>query len=497
VRAPSDTGLRVLVRLSGEVSTKARMTRRGFVTRLVRNLRDALDAEGGGSVERRHDRLFVTLERPEALAALERVYGVQSLSLAQRHPGEKLDAVVEAGERAFAESVRGRRFAVRARVVGGDRQARAFRGRDVEVALGARLLPLSAGVDLSAPEVTAGVEIHEGHAYLFVETRPGAGGLPLGAGGRAVALVSGGFDSPVAAWHVLRRGIALDYVFCNLGGATHRLGALRVMKVIADRWSYGSRPRLHAVDFQEAARALQERCEPRYWQVILKRLMLRAAERVAREQRAEAIVTGESLGQVSSQTLANLAVISEAVALPILRPLVGMHKEEIIRRAREIGTAELSAAVDEYCALAPRRPATQARAEIVREQEARLDPAPLERAVAAREVLDLRAVDADDTGLPELEIRTVPPGAVVVDLRPRAEWRAWHWPDSVPLGFAEALAAAPSLPKERTYVLVCELGLRSAHLAEMLQRAGLRAFHLRGGLRALRRLAEDAAPQAR
>jgi rhodanese-related sulfurtransferase len=151
--------------------------------------------------------------------------------------------------------------------------------------------------------------------------------------------------------------------------------------------------------------------------------------------------------------------------------------------------------VDEYCALVPRRPATQARPEIVREQEARLDPTPLERAVVAREVLDLRAVDPDDTGLPELEIRTVPPDAVVLDLRPRAEWRAWHWPDSVPLGFGEALAAASSLPKERTYVLVCEFGLRSAHLAEMLRSAGLRAFHLRGGLRALRRLAEETVPQ--
>jgi thiamine biosynthesis protein ThiI len=349
-------------------------------------------------------------------------------------------------------------------------------------------------VDLSAPEVTAGVEIHQGFAYLFGETRPGPGGLPLGVEGRAVALVSGGFDSPVAAWHLLRRGVALDYVFCNLGGATHRIGALRVMKVIADRWSYGSRPRLHAIDFAEVTRELQERCEPRGWQVILKRLMLRAAERVAREQGAEALVTGESLGQVSSQTLPNLAVIGEAVPLPVLRPLVGLHKDEIIRRAKDIGTAGLSAAVDEYCALVPRRPATRTRLAAVREQEARLDPATLERALAAREVFDLRGLDPEDTGLPELEISEIPPDAVVVDLRSRPDWRAWHWPGSVQLDFPQALAACPSLAKEPTYVLVCEFGLKSAHLADLMRREGLRAFHLRGGLPALRRLAGDAAP---
>jgi thiamine biosynthesis protein ThiI len=491
--APAAGSRRILLRLSGEVSTKARMTRRSFVSRLVRNVRDALAAEGlEAGVERHHERLFVSADRPaEAAAVLGRVFGIQSLSLVRERPGAKLEEVVAEGERLHAERVAGRRFAVRARVVG-ERGSRPFGARDVEVALGERLLRHAAGVDLGDPEVTVRVEVYRGHAYFFEESQQGPAGLPLGTEDRAVALVSGGFDSPVAAWQLLRRGVELDYVFCNLGGHAHRLGTLRVLGVLARRWSYGTRPRLHAIDFEEVARDLQEHASTRYWQVLLKRLMLRAAEAVARDAGAAAVVTGEAVGQVSSQTLQNLAAISDATRLPILRPLVGANKDEIIAQARAIGTAPLSAVVGEYCALVPRRPATHARTDVIRAEEAALDPQALARAVAAREVLDLRAVDPDDTGQPELEISHVPEGAVVVDLRGRPAFEAWHHPAAVRLAFRDALAAFPSFARDRTYVLTCEFGLMSAHLAELMRREGLRAYHFRGGIAALRRRAAAA-----
>jgi thiamine biosynthesis protein ThiI len=237
------------------------------------------------------------------------------------------------------------------------------------------------------------------------------------------------------------------------------------------------------VDFAAVSRELQERTEKRYWQVILKRLMLRAAEAVAKETRAKAIVTGEAVGQVSSQTLVNLATISEATRLPILRPLVGMNKDEIVAAAHRIGTGPLSAAVDEYCALVPRRPATQAK----------LDLGRLESAVAAREVLDLRALSEDASGLAELELAEIPPGAVVIDLRTRGEYQGWHWPGALQLDWARAVEAYPSFAKEQRYVLYCEYGLKSAHLAELMRQQGLEAFHVRGGTATLRKLA--AAPR--
>jgi thiamine biosynthesis protein ThiI len=472
-----------LLRFSGELGTKARATRAQFVNRLVRNLRDALAGAGLPSrVERRYERLLVESSAP-AEEVLARVFGLQSLSRVEPRPGEKLAEVVEAGHALFAELVRGRRFAVRARRVGDRRPD--FGARDVERELGRALLADAAGVDLEHPELTVYVELYEGRAFFFAERLPGPGGLPLGSSGRAVALVSGGFDSAVAAWQMQRRGLALDYVFCNLGGAAHRLGCLRVTKLLVERWSAGSRPQLVSLDFEPLAQALRERSQARLWQVLLKRLMLRAAEAVARERRAGAIVTGEALGQVSSQTLPNLAVISQAAGLPILRPLLGANKDEIIELARRIGTAELSAVVQEYCAMVPRRPATAADLESVLAAEAGLDPALLERALATREVFDLHTLDPEAQGPADLEVTELPPDAVVLDLRSRAAWRAWHAPGALQLDLARALAAVPSLERGRTYVAYCEFGLKSAHLAERMRAAGLRAFHVRGGVRRL------------
>ena len=470
-----------LVRLSGELSTKARATRRRFADRLVGNLRDAL-ARGGleGRVIGRYDRIYVESDEP-ADSVLARVFGVQSLSRVEPGPADSLEAVVTRGVELFAEDVRGRRFAVRARHVG-ERGRTPFRAGEVDIALGTALLPGAARVDLGHPEVTARIELYEGRAFFFRDRIAGPGGFPLGSAGRAVSLLSGGFDSAVAAWQMQRRGLALDHVFCNLGGATHQLGVLRVAKVLAESWSAGTRPLLHAVDFDRVAAELREHTAPRLWQVLLKRLMLRTAEAIARETRAAAVVTGEALGQVSSQTLPNLAVIAEAVRLPILQPLLGMNKDELIAMAGRVGTAELSAVVQEYCAMTPTRPATAASLQAVLAEEAKLDPKLLERAVAERGVFDLHSVDPDAHGPPELDVEKIPSGATVIDLRPRPAFETWHHPGALQLDFARAVQAWPSFERGRTYVLYCEFGLKSAWLAEQMREAGLDAFHVRRGL---------------
>jgi thiamine biosynthesis protein ThiI len=304
-----------------------------------------------------------------------------------------------------------------------------------------------------------------------------------------VALVSGGFDSAVAAWHMLRRGVSLDYVFCNLGGATHRLGTLRVTKVLADRWSYGDRPRFHTIEFGPMVEELQARTRSRYWQILLKRLMLRCAERVARETRAVAIVTGESVGQVSSQTLQNLAVISQATDTPILRPLVGFNKDEIIATAGRIGTFELSKVVGEYCDMVPKSPATSASLRAILDEENALDLGLLDRCADERTRLDLRACDVEQLEIPHLETDAIPAGARVIDLRSKAQFDSWHHPDAVWLDFAHAMKAYPSFDRDQTYVLYCEFGLKSAHLAEFMRKQGFRASNFRGGTKALKRLA--------
>jgi thiamine biosynthesis protein ThiI len=385
--------------------------------------------------------------------------------------------------------VRGKRFAVRARLIGKPRDL-GFGTRDIQIALGEALRANALRVDLDDPEVTAQVEVHEGRAYFFTERLAGEGGLPLGTEGRALALVSGGFDSAVAAWQLMRRGLALEYAFFNLGGRTHHAGTQRVMHALSTRWAYGTYPRLHAVDFDAVSRDLQANAEPRFWQVILKRLMLRAAERMAAELKCPALVTGEALGQVSSQTLTNLATISAATRLPILRPLVGANKEEIIALAHRIGTGAISATVAEYCALAPRRPATAAGLDAVEAEEAKLDATLLTRAVDARQVIDVRAADPEASALPELALEAVPAGALVLDLRTRDEFKSWHLPGSVQLDFARAAEAMHAFSREQRYVAVCAFGLKSAHLAELMRKQGLDAYHFRGGTSALKKWAE-------
>jgi thiamine biosynthesis protein ThiI len=483
----------VLLRFSGDISIKARATRKQFVARLLHNLRDAVASLGATPrVRLSHDRIFVELPAEVDVGALARVFGIQSISPVWRRCPAELDEIVRSGEVLFRESVRNRRFAVRTRRVG-DRARIGLHSQDVERELGAALLPYAAGVDLGNPETTVHVEIEGSEAYLFGERVPAQGGLPLGVEGRAVALVSGGFDSAVAAWQLLRRGVALEYVFCNLGGATHQMGMLRVAKVLADDWSYGAQPQLHSIDFEPIVAELRARTTKRYWQILLKRLMLRAAARVAETCRAEAIVTGDAVGQVSSQTLRNLRAISGATDRMILRPLVGSNKQEIIEQARRIGSFDLSKVVREYCDLVPRRPATGASIRTIEAEEERLDLAILERAVAARTIFDLRSLDVEKLELPELQVESVPDDAIVIDLRSKDEYRSWHHPGALQLHFSQALAAHGSFERGKTYVLYCEFGLMSAHLAELMRRQGFDVWHFKGGTKALRRHSEAAA----
>jgi len=479
-----------ILRFSGELSTKARATRYRMTQRLLQNLRDALESEGiEPEIEISRDRIFAWLPRGASHEVLTRVFGLQSISVAERRDVAGIDDLVRHGESLFRERVRGKRFAVRARRVG-NRRPGDVGSSEVMRELGSALLPHSAGVDLSHPEITVHVEVGDDTASFFAERVPAQAGLPLGVEGRAVALVSGGFDSAVAAWQLLRRGVSLDYVFCNLGGDTHRLGTLRVMKVIADRWSYGDRPRFHTVEFGPLVEELKAHTSARYWQILLKRLMLHAATRIAHRVRAAAIVTGESVGQVSSQTLQNLAVISQATDMPILRPLVGMNKDEIIDATRRIGTFELSKVVGEYCDLAPKSPATSASQDAILDEESCIDLGLLHTCVDERSVILLRDTDLEALAIPDLETAGIPEGATVIDLRSRAQYEGWHHPDAVWLEFSHAMKAYPSFDREQRYVLYCEFGLKSAHLAEHMRKAGFDAANFRGGTRALRRLSE-------
>lgn len=485
----------VLLRFSGDLTTKADATRRRMTSRLIKNLRASIKASGRRArVLRDRNRIFVELENgpgpsdEEIVSRLARVFGVESVSLTHVEAWSSLEDVVRAGQIFGAPYVRDRRYAIRARRVG-DRNEVPLRSPDIERDLGEALRPIAARVDLTNPEATIFVEVDSTHAYYFVATERGAGGLPLGTEGRAVSLLSGGFDSPVASWRLLRRGVALDYVFCNLGGRTHQLETLTIAKRLADLWQCGTRPRFHAIDFDAVSREIQDKVTMRYWQIILKRMMMRSAEAVAARYDAAAIVTGEALGQVSSQTLQNLSVISEGAKLPILRPLVGNNKNEIIAESKIVGTHDLSAKVGEYCAIVPSRPATSARLADILEEESKFDLAVLQEALESRSEFVLADLDLDAWDAEDLVAKEISADDTVIDLRSKNGFDVWHYPDALFLDFPNALRAYASFNSEQSYVLYCEFGLKSAHLADLMRKAGFSARHVSGGLREVRRFA--------
>lgn len=507
--------LLVVVRPAPELAIKAPTTRNAFRKRLKVNLGDAVKRWGlHAQVRSLYGRLMVVADpadqpedavRQRIREALSHVFGVGSFSFSEGDCEADLNAIVALGQALFADRVRGRSYAVRCKRTG----SHPFGSMDVERALGAAINE-GATVDLERPDVTVSVEVTGARAVFFSERIPGPGGLPLGTGGRALALLSGGYDSAVAAWSVMRRGVEVDFLHCRMGGSASERLTLQIAKVLTDDWASGTRPDFYAADFAGVVQDLQASAKPSYWQVVLKRQMLRAGEAMAdrieasltersrqrgerrRPATVDALITGEALAQVSSQTLSNLRAIDAAARRPVIRPLAGSDKLDIIRAAERIGTAALSAQVREFCAITPGHPVTSSRLEEVDRQEAGLDPEAVTSAVAAAERRPLRALTPADMTLPYLFVESVPDGAVLLDCRSEALRRAWRPERAVPAPLPELLGRLRQLDKDPTYVLFCRFGTRSAQAAEVMQQAGFEAYSFRGGEPALRRHLEGA-----
>jgi tRNA uracil 4-sulfurtransferase len=465
----------LVLKIAGEIGTKSSRTRRRFLRVLGRNVRAALGRVGvRATVEPRWSRLLVRAEDPaRAREVLGRLFGLHSVSESAAVPFATLDELVSAAAELYRERVAGRTFAVRARRSG----QHPFRSIDVATALGTALLPGSAGVNLDDPQVEVPVEVVDGTGYLSLDGRPGAGGLPIGVGGRAVALFSGGFDSPVATWMTMRRGMAVDLAVCDLGGCGQVDAALEVARELTTTWAPGVESRAHVIDLSAVVAALRAQVAPGIRQVVLKRSMYRAGTLLAERLGAEAVITGEALGQVSTQTLRNLAVAEDAAGVPVLRPLIGMDKEEIMGRARRIGTHDASLRVQEHCNIASGRVETAARLREVVGAEGRLDDSFVRAAVDGSTSVDL--VTWTPGPPPDHVVETVPANAVVVDVREPEEG-----PDAgdLRLPFSRSDEWMPTLNRGWTYLFVCAHGNRSELVAHELRRRGLDAYSLAGGV---------------
>jgi len=350
-----------------------------FLRHLGRNLRRATSDLGPLTLRQVSGRVLLDLENhpdPDAVRdRVQRVFGVSSFAIAYR-----VASTVEAMKSIIAWLVEGQTFAsfrITAR-----RAFKTYPMTSVELnrELGAFVLErVASRVDLRHPQLEIHVEVMPAETFVYVHPVPGPGGLPVGASGTVAALLSGGIDSPVAAWRMMKRGCRVLFVHFHSVPylpPTSQAKARELVSILT-RWQYDST--LILVPFAEIQREVVLTVPPPARVVVYRRLMVRIAEALARKHGAVALTTGESLGQVASQTLSNIARIDEAAGMPILRPLIGMDKLEITDQARRLGTFEISIEPDADCCtlFVPKHPATRMSEHEVSAVESRLDIARL------------------------------------------------------------------------------------------------------------------------
>ena len=367
-----------------------------FIARLARNLRLATSDLGVREVRVLMGRIEVVLDgNTDWLPVrdrIARVFGVANFAQAGR---AALD--VDAIAQAILSDLGGRSprtFRVSAR-----RADKRFplTSPEIEREVGGRIKEARGWVvDLSHPELTIHVEALSSEAFYYFGKEPGAGGMPVGVSGRVACLLSGGIDSPVAAWRLMRRGCRVLLVHFHSYPILSRASQEKVRELARVLARFQFHSRLFLVPFGEIQQQVTLSVAPPLRVVIYRRLMMRIAEQIARHNRAQALVTGEVVGQVASQTLENLASINSVVTMPVLRPLIALDKDEITAEAQRLGTYEISIIPDQDCCtlFTPRHPATKARTADVERAEATLPVADIvQRAVAAAAVEDFQFPD--------------------------------------------------------------------------------------------------------
>jgi thiamine biosynthesis protein ThiI len=356
-----------------EIALKGR-NRPYFIGKLVRNVRRMTADVGVTDVRALMGRIEMVLAPGAEYAAirerLQHVFGVANFSKAGRVPID-LDGIAGAIVTDL-EDVETPSFRVSAK-----RAVKTFpmTSPQIEREIGGRIKDARGWkVDLDHGALTVRVEMLPNEAFYHFDRDKGPGGLPSGVSGRVAALMSGGIDSPVAAFRLMKRGCSVVLVHFHSYPFLSRASQDKVREIARLLCRYQMRTRLHLVPFGELQRQIVLDAPPRLRVVLYRRLMLRIAERIARDSRARALVTGESIGQVASQTLDNMAVIASATPMPVLRPLVGMDKEEIVAEAQRIGTYDISIVPDEDCCqlFTPRNPETHAHPGIVEHAETKL-----------------------------------------------------------------------------------------------------------------------------
>ncbi len=368
----------ILLIKNGELALKG-LNRGTFEAVLLKNLRYRLRPLGKFGLRKAQSTIYIEpleagTDLDEVSDRVAQVFGISAFSRAMVVEKE-MGAILEGAASYLAEALQqARSFKVEAR-----RADKSFPLGSPEICaqVGEYLLERfpHLRVDVHAPELTVWIEIRDFAAYIHAPQRAGAGGMPVGTGGRAAILISGGIDSPVAAYMMAKRGVELTAVHFASPPYTSERAEMKVVSLLEQVAAYAGRIDLRIVPFTHIQEEIQRKCPEDLFTLIMRRFMMRIAARVARSADCGALVTGESVGQVASQTIPALACTDAAADLPVFRPVIGMDKEEIIAIARRIGTFETSIQPYEDCCtvFTPRHPRTRPKLEMVEQAEEALD----------------------------------------------------------------------------------------------------------------------------
>jgi len=475
--------MKYIVKLFPEITIKSKPVRKRFIQRLQSNLQVTLRRiDDDIRVSLFWDKLEVVLpeEKLEHAAAvcdcMSKSPGIQSFIEVVEYTLGTFHEAYEHAFDAYKEKIAGKTFKVRVKRSG----KHEFKSIDLERYIGGGLLEHgeSLGVDVRKPEVFVDLEVRDQKLFVFNRIYPGLGGYPLGTQEPVLSLISGGFDSVVSSYMTMRRGSKTHFLFFNLGGKAHEMGVEQVALHLWQQYGSCARVKFVSVPFSEVVGDILQNVHHSYMGVVLKRQMMRAAEKVADYMKIDALVTGESIAQVSSQTLPNLAVIDRSTTKVIIRPLITTDKQEIVDRTKALGCFDLVASIPEYCGVISDRPTTRAKLEKVEAEEENLDMDIIDRALEQVHTSRIDDIVKNLAAKAEIDILSkVSENQKIVDIR------APHEQEKKPLNmpgceilitpFYELEAQMEHWSDEFEYLLYCEKGVMSQLHAHSLQEKGV------------------------
>ncbi len=471
--------MKFVIKLFPEIMIKSESVRKRFVKILTGNIRNILTKHDETIAVVRHwDYIEVRSKkaenRPHLIELLGRIPGIHHFLEVDEKPFTTIHDIFEQTLQDIGTSLDNKTFCVRVRRKG----KHTFNSLDVERYVGGGLnqhIP-SAKVQLSKPDVTVRIDIENDNMMLIKARHVGIGGYPIGTQEDVLSLISGGFDSGVSSYMLIRRGSRVHYCFFNLGGAAHEIGVKQMAYHIWQRYSASHKVRFVAINFEGVVGEILEKVDNGQMGVVLKRMMVRAASSIAERFGIQAIVTGEALGQVSSQTLTNLRLIDEASESLVLRPLITHDKEQIIAMAKEIGTDDIAKSIPEFCGVISKNPTVKAiKAKIVQE-ESHFDFAVLESAVQNAQYLDIRQI-AEQTEKEVVAVDTVAVLSaqdVILDIRSPEETdeKPLNMENVQVMPFYKLSSQFANLDQSKNYLLYCERGVMSKLQALYLKEQG-------------------------